>query len=136
MSAPNQPPPFALAIMRVVRKLGFARGLVRSVPGTDRDQPSKPLELYALEGCGHCRRVREALTELDLDYLHRSCPFGSDRNRAPLRARGGKVQLPYLIDPNTGVELYESQAIVRYLASRYGASTEPREALACRQLPS
>ncbi len=43
--------------------------------------------------------------------------------RAELVARGGKMMVPYLIDPNTGTEMYESDDIVAYLESTYGAST-------------
>ena len=136
MSTPHQPPSFALNIMHFFRKFGFARGLLQRAPRSVQDAPRLPLELYALEGCGHCRRVRETLTELDLDYLHRSCPFGSDRNRAGLRERGGKAQVPYLIDPNTGTELYESRAIVEYLERRYGGPVAAAELPIAPQQPA
>ena len=35
--------------------------------------------------------------------------------------RTGRVQVPYLIDPNTGVEMFESTAIVAYLDKTYAA---------------
>ena len=35
---------------------------------------------------------------------------------------GGKVQLPYLADPNTGKEMFESREIVAYLRETYGRS--------------
>jgi glutathione S-transferase len=38
---------------------------------------------------------------------------------------GGKMQFPYLKDPNTGTALYESDAISRYLFSRYGKGSVP-----------
>lgn len=63
------------------------------------------------------------MTELDLDFMHRSCPRGDSPNRRELRSRGGKTQVPYLVDPNTGVELYESRSIVDYLQRTYGAIT-------------
>ena len=131
MTAPSQPPKFARNLMKFFRNFGLARGLVRRGERPSGGAPQQPLVLYSLEGCGHCRRVRETLTELDLDYLHQSCPFGSERNRAALRHRGGRAQVPYLIDPNTGVELYESRAIVDYLEQRYGAPSEatPQAAL-------
>jgi glutathione S-transferase len=40
-------------------------------------------------------------------------------------ARGGKAQFPYLVDPNTGKEMYESDAIVRYLFAEYGDGEPP-----------
>jgi glutathione S-transferase len=41
------------------------------------------------------------------------------RNRLRLLARAGKVQLPYLIDPNTGEEMFESNDIMAYLNKTY-----------------
>ena len=67
-----------------------------------------------------CRRVRQTLTELDIDYIHRSCPRGNSKNRRELEQRGGKIQVPYLVDPNHGVEMYESSSIVRHLLDSYG----------------
>ena len=34
-------------------------------------------------------------------------------------ARGGQIQVPYLLDPNTGAALYESRAILEYLDRTY-----------------
>ncbi|EYT44070.1 glutathione S-transferase, N-terminal domain protein, partial [Acinetobacter sp. 478810] len=32
----------------------------------------------------------------------------------------GKMQVPYLVDPNTGVKMFESAQIVKYLKKQYG----------------
>src|SRR5262245_5773326 len=82
----------------------------------------EPLLLYNMEGSPYCRKVRERLSELDLEYLVRNVPKGSAK-RAELERRGGKVQVPYLVDPNSGRELYESDDIVAYLEARYGGDT-------------
>lgn len=50
-----------------------------------------------------------------VDFIHRTAPIGDRRNRSRLAARGGRVQLPYLVDPNTGQEMYESREIIAYL---------------------
>jgi glutathione S-transferase len=42
-----------------------------------------------------------------------------------VKRRGGKYQFPYLVDPNTGKEMYESDAIIAYLFERYGAGRPP-----------
>lgn len=42
-------------------------------------------------------------------------PKDTGRNRKLLFERTGRVQLPYLIDPNTGSEMFESAEIVNYL---------------------
>ncbi len=73
-----------------------------------------------MEGSPYCRNVREVLSELDVEYIVRNVPKGSPK-RAELEKRGGKVQVPYLIDPNAKVEMYESDDIVAYLERHYGA---------------
>lgn len=81
-------------------------------------QPAKPLELYEFEACPFCRKVREALTAFDLDAMIYPCPRGGHL-REVVKQRGGKYQFPYLVDPNTGKEMYESDDIIRYLATTY-----------------
>jgi len=88
-------------------------------------RPEQLLELYEFEGCPFCRKVREALTILDLDARIYPCPKGGPRFRPELEKRGGKAQFPYLVDPNTGKEMYESDAIVRYLFETYGDGKVP-----------
>lgn len=82
-------------------------------------KPEDPLQLYDIENCPYCRLVREAMTELDLDVLILPCPKQGSRFRRELKTRGGKAQFPYLVDPNTGVEMYESLDIVEYLFDTY-----------------
>ena len=89
-------------------------------------RPKQPLVLYEFEACPYCRKVREALTALDLEADVRPCPKGGTRFRSIVRERGGKEQFPYLVDPNTGKELYESRDIVRYLFATYGTGSPPR----------
>jgi glutathione S-transferase len=88
-------------------------------------RPAQQLILYEFEGCPFCRRVREAITALDLEVLIRPCPKGGQRFRAEVKARGGKTMFPYLVDPNQGVELYESVDIVRHLYKHYGTGSAP-----------
>jgi glutathione S-transferase len=88
-------------------------------------RPEKPLELYEFENCPFCRKVREALSTLDLEANIWPCPKGGPRFRPELVGRGGKAQFPYLVDPNAGVEMYESDAIVRHLFVRYGDGGVP-----------
>jgi glutathione S-transferase len=92
----------------------------RVLPGVaGRQGPAQPLVLYSFESSPYCRKVREALCELDLTCLVKNVAKGSDR-RPELVARGGRMMVPYLIDPNTGAEMYESEDIVAYLHRTYG----------------
>lgn len=89
-------------------------------PGCEsREQPPELLKLYNFEASPYCRKVREALCELNLDYEVHNVAKKSAR-RPELVARGGKMLVPYLIDPNTGAEMYESGDIVAYLERTYG----------------
>jgi glutathione S-transferase len=80
--------------------------------------PQKLLELYSMESSPFCRKVREALVELDLPYVCKNAPKGSPV-RDELKKRGGKVMLPYLVDPNSATAMYESEDILRYLHQSY-----------------
>lgn len=97
----------------------LGRGLYAKVSDAERDAPVKMLELYDYEGCPFCRKVREVLTELDLDYLSHPVAHGSPR-RDELKRLGGKLQVPYLVDPNTATKMYESDDIIDYLNEAYG----------------
>lgn len=83
-------------------------------------KPERLLQLYDIEACPFCRLVREALTELDLDAGIYPCPRDGQRFRPEVEQRGGKQQFPFLVDPNTGLEMYESIEIIAYLYETYG----------------
>jgi len=103
----------------------FVRGTtgISSTPAAV--MPAILLQLYDIENCPYCRLVREALTELNLDAEIYPCPKGGQRFRTEVVERGGKAQFPYLVDPNTGVEMYESLDIVAYLFDTYGQRDLP-----------
>jgi glutathione S-transferase len=88
-------------------------------------RPEQLLELFDFEACPYCRKVREALTVLDLEAMVYPCPKGGTRFRPRLQDHGGKVQCPYLIDPNTDTALYESDDIIAYLFRTYGTGPAP-----------
>lgn len=123
-------------------KLSGIGSLVRGLRGT-RVRPSrKPkqlLELWSFESSPYSRLVRERLTELELAYtLHnvgkeqvadlgpaalrvKPGPYKpkAGGRREQLLAQWGRVQLPYLEDPNTGAKMFESADIVDYLEQKY-----------------
>jgi glutathione S-transferase len=101
-------------IVSIVR---LGRGLRAN--GQSDGQPKEPLVLYEFEACPFCRKVREVLSELDLDYICYPCAKGSSR-RSEVIDLGGRTQFPYLVDPNTGQSMYESEDIITYLCDQYG----------------
>jgi glutathione S-transferase len=103
----------------------FARLGTGARVGPVGPRPEEPLALYEFEGCPYCRKAREALSILDLDAMIYPCPKGGPRYREEVKARGGKYQFPYLVDPNTGEEMYESDDIVAHLFGQYGDGSVP-----------
>ena len=101
--------------------------------------PELPLELFSFEASPFSKPVRARLCELELPYLLRNAgkggwkdmgppsfrdklfkgPMDTTRNRRWLAENTGQVQVPYLIDPNTGTAMYESQHILDYLERTY-----------------
>lgn len=102
---------------------------LRGMAGINSDpapnKPKKMLQLYDIENCPYCRLVREALTELDLDAEIYPCPKSGERYRPEVVRRAGKSQFPYLVDPNTGSEMYESLDIIAYLYETYAERPVP-----------
>jgi glutathione S-transferase len=82
------------------------------------DEGLEALVLYNMEASPYCRKVRETLCELNLEYRVRNVAKRS-RRRPELVAEGGQMMVPYLLDPNTGTALYESEDIVAYLEKTY-----------------
>ena len=131
---------------RLLRSLDVSSSVLAGIPrfrAGARARPSKapkrPLELFSFESSPYSRRVRELLCELELPYLLRSTGKArwqdlgppilratlfsnlpvEGRARAELLERAGKVQVPYLADPNTGTAMFESEAIRDYLSATY-----------------
>lgn len=86
------------------------------------------LELYQAEGCPHCGKVRDTLTDLGISYIAHNprlpAKDGSDvcneQVHDELIEIGGQDQVPFLVDHGRGVTLYESDEIVAYLETHYG----------------
>ncbi len=128
------------ALMRGVTALGSVTRGLRGIKANKSKPPAKLLELWSFESSPYSRLVRERLTELELPYvLHnigkeqfadlgpavmrvKPGPYNpkAGGRRAKLLAELGRVQVPYLVDPNTGTKLFESATIIDYLNTRYG----------------
>lgn len=131
---------------RLLRPLDVSTSIAASLPRLREGSNARPskapkqaLELFSFESSPYSRRVRELLCELELPYLLRSTGKATwqdlgppilratlfpelpvrGRTRTELLERAGKVQVPYLVDPNTGKALFESEAIRGYLLATY-----------------
>ena len=99
--------------------------VLRNFPGSKRqanarpdNEDMKPLELWGYESSPFVRPVREKLASLCLPHIMVSCPRGS-ANRDKMVEKTGRFQVPFLVDPNSGIEMYEGPEIVAYLDSVY-----------------
>eukprot|EP01023_Acetabularia_acetabulum_P005382 TRINITY_DN1218_c0_g3_i3.p1 TRINITY_DN1218_c0_g3~~TRINITY_DN1218_c0_g3_i3.p1 ORF type:complete len:347 (+),score=49.87 TRINITY_DN1218_c0_g3_i3:107-1147(+) len=99
--------------------------LLESCKISEFKRPQLPLQVYEFHKCPFCRKVREALSVLDLDAEIYPCPKGGERFRPLALEKGGKTMFPFLIDPNTQKEMYESDDIVQYLFQEYGDGEVP-----------
>ncbi len=76
------------------------------------------LELFQFEQCPYCKKVREKLTELNLDYICRNVRKHT-KKREILNVLGGKDQVPLLLDMDSQFLLYGSDEIVKFLHENY-----------------
>lgn len=83
------------------------------------------IELYELQGCPYCAKVRRAIDDLDLAYDSRSVPR-SRRDRSAVYEASGQYGVPVLVDRTNGIDgMAESDEIVAYLYATYGDSARP-----------
>ncbi len=106
----------AFAVATSMLASGFRPG--RGRHAVRSRQPEKLLELYSYEGSPFCRIAREALCELELPHQLRNVPRQSP-GRADFVSVSGRMKVPYLLDPNTGAQMFESADIRRYLYTTY-----------------
>lgn len=121
--------------------VGGARGVWVNKQIAQRAAPEKMLQLWSFEASPFARLVREVLTELELPYvLHNVAkerwqdmgpaamrfkpgvyiPLTNGKREKVVEIMGRDIQVPYLVDPNTGVKMFESAQIIDYLKKQYG----------------
>jgi glutaredoxin len=77
------------------------------------------LELYELEGCPYCAKVKRKLDDLGLEYESHMVPR-SHSERDEVKQVSGQTGVPVLVDPDNGIEgMPESDDIVEYLETTY-----------------
>ena len=71
------------------------------------------LELFVFESCAYCRKVMDYLDEHKIPY--NKIDISQKTNEEALIRIGGKRQVPFLIDNDKNIEMYESNDIIEYL---------------------
>ena len=75
------------------------------------------LTMYVKTGCPFCAMALKKVDELGLQIEEKN--IADDAVAEELIAKGGKRQVPYLIDSERGVAMYESGDIAEYLDEHY-----------------
>jgi len=71
------------------------------------------IDLYILKNCPFCKKVLNYLDTTDIEY--RTLDISSSENAEVLRRIGGVEQVPFLLDKERNVQMYESDDIINYL---------------------
>ncbi len=71
------------------------------------------IKLYTFASCPYCEKVRKAFAEMGVEYQEILAEHGSPE-REVLIGLGGKGQVPFLLDEENGVQMYESDDIIEY----------------------
>ena len=77
------------------------------------------LTMYVKTGCPYCALAIGKVDDLGLKVEYKN--IADDAVAADLVERGGKRMVPYLVDEERGVEMYESSDIVDYLNKNYAS---------------
>ena len=69
------------------------------------------LDLFILETCPYCRKVMSFLDEKGVKYNK----VDIKPSEEALIKMGGKRQVPFLVDTDRNIQMYESDDIIEYL---------------------
>lgn len=126
---------------RLISSVRMMHGLKADATNLNKAAPATLLQLWSFEGSPFSRLVRERLCELELPYvLHNVAkerwqdmgpavfrvkpgpyvPLAGGKRGKELANMQGRLQVPFLVDDNTGVKMFESKDIIQYLNRTYG----------------
>ena len=71
------------------------------------------LDLFILESCPYCKKVMSFLDEHEIKY--NKIDIKNKTSEEALIQIGGKRQVPFLIDKDRNIQMYESNDIIEYL---------------------
>lgn len=70
-------------------------------------------DLYIMETCPYCKKVMAFLEEKKVEY--NKIDIANKSNEDNLIRLGGKRQVPFFVDKERNVQMYESSDIIEYL---------------------
>lgn len=86
------------------------------------------LTLYYKPACPFCQRVLEMAENLAVDLDLQDTSDDESVEQA-LIEKGGKKQVPFLVDTEKNVSMYESHDIIAYIREHYAGSGTAKQTL-------
>lgn len=71
------------------------------------------LELFILETCPYCKKVISFLEQNNMEF--KKIDIANKESEESLIKIGGKRQVPFLVDSERNIQMYESNDIIEYL---------------------
>ncbi|MBQ4115450.1 glutathione S-transferase N-terminal domain-containing protein [bacterium] len=71
------------------------------------------LELFVLDSCPYCQKVMNFMDENKIQY--RKIDTKNKESEESLIQIGGKRQVPFLVDTDRNIQMYESSDIIEYV---------------------
>ena len=71
------------------------------------------LDLFILENCPYCKKVMSFMDEHEMKY--NKIDISNKESEEALVQIGGKRQVPFLIDKDRNIQMYESNDIIEYV---------------------
>lgn len=69
--------------------------------------------IYSLKDCSYCKKVINLLNEKNIEY--KNLDISEDIYKQELIHIGGKEQVPFLMDTDKKISMYESNDIINYI---------------------
>ena len=70
------------------------------------------LELFILETCPYCKKVMSYMDENGIKY--NKVDISNKESEEALITLGGKRQVPFMVDKERNIQMYESSDIIEY----------------------
>ena len=87
-------------------------------------------DLFILETCPYCKKVMKYFDEKNISY--NKIDISNKESEESLIKIGGKRQVPFLIDRDRNIQMYESNDIIEYIKTikyRINCNIKNRSAL-------
>ena len=75
------------------------------------------LELYILDTCKYCKKIQKLLDKKSMSYEVKN--VANQYNYNQLMEKGGLDQVPFLVDTDNNVRIYNSADIIDYIDKTY-----------------